>query len=136
MTDSERWAWWTLGVVVLTAAAFGGFLALTGNVQASHAMFALLALAAAPAASRRYFRSEGFDERDKEISGKALLAAFRGLWMVFIGLVVTLGFVKGWDASLSLPMWLLASAIWWAVILVLAVESVTTLVLYRRGPHV
>jgi hypothetical protein len=53
--------------------------------------------------------------------------------VVFIGVVMTLGFVKGWDATLSLRVWMLSSTIWWAVALVLAVEAVTTLVLYRRG---
>jgi magnesium-transporting ATPase (P-type) len=135
MTDSEKWAIWTLGVVALTAIAYFTFVALRGSGPASQAVFALLALTAVPASSRRYFKGRRFDEREREISGKALLAGFRALWVVFIGVVLTIGFVKGWDATLSLPMWMLSATLWWAMMLVLAVEAVTTLVLYRRGSH-
>jgi hypothetical protein len=107
-----------LGVVALTAIAWFTFVA-------------LLALTALPASSRRYFKGRAFDEREKEISGKALLVGFRALWVVFIGVVLTIGFVKGWKTTLSLPLW----TVWWAVMLMLTVESVTTLVLYRRGSH-
>ena len=100
MTDSEKWAIWTLGVVALTAIAYFTFVALRGSGPASQAVF-------------------------------ALLTAFRALWVVFIGLVMTIGFVKGWKTTLSLPLW----TVWWAVMLMLTVESVTTLVLYRRGNH-
>ena len=135
MTDSEKWAWWTLGVVALTVIAFFAFVALLGSGPASGAVFALLALTAVPASSRRYFKGRQFDEREKEIANKALLASFRALWLVFIGLVMTIWFVKGWDATLSVPVWMLISAICWATMLVLAVQSVTTLVLYRRGSN-
>ena len=135
MTDSEKWAIWTLGVIALTAIAYVTFIALLGSGPASQAVFALLALTAIPANSRRYFKGRRFDEREKEISGKALLAGFRALWVMFVGLVMAIGFVKGWDTTLSLPVWMLCATVWWAVMLVLAVESVTTLVLYRRGSN-
>jgi hypothetical protein len=133
MTNSEKWAIWTLGVVALTIVAFFTFVALLGSGPASQAVFALLALTAVPSNSRRYLKGKPFDEREKEISAKALLAGFRALWIVFIGVVMTVGFVKGWDSTLSLPVWMLCATIWWAVMLLLTVESVTTLVLYRRG---
>jgi hypothetical protein len=133
MTDSEKWAIWSLGVVALTAVAYFTFVALLGSGPASQSVFALLALTAVPANSRRKFKGRQFDEREKEIAGKALLAGFRAVWVVFIGVVMTTGFVKGWDATLSLPVWTLCSTIWWAMLLVLAVEAATTLVLYRRG---
>jgi magnesium-transporting ATPase (P-type) len=133
MTDSEKWAWWTLGVVALTLIAFFTFVALLHSGAASQAAFALLALSAVPASSRRGFKGRRPDEREKEIAGKALLAGFRALWLAFIGMVMTIGFVKGWGTTLALPVWTLCATIWWATMLVLAVESVTTLVLYRRG---
>ena len=135
MTDSEKWAIWTLGVVALTAIAYFTFAALLGSGPKTQAVFALLALTAVPASSRRYFKGRRFDEREREIANKAQLAGFRAWWMVFIGLVMTIGFVKGWDATLSLPMWMLSATLWWAMMVVLAVQSVTTLVLYRRGSH-
>ena len=131
MTDSGKWAIWALGVVALTAIAFFAFAAFLGNGPARQAVFALLALNAVPGISRRNLKGRTFDEREKEIANKALLTAFRSLWVVFIGLVMTIGFVKGWKTTLSLPLW----TVWWAVMLMLTVESVTTLVLYRRGNH-
>ena len=133
MTDSEKWARWTLGVVALTVIAYFTFVAILGSGPASQSVFALLALTATPAISRRHFKGRQFDEREKEIANKASLASFRALWLVSIGVVLRIISVKGWDATLSLPVWMLISTIWWAVLLVLAVESVTTLVLYRRG---
>jgi len=130
MTDSEKWAWSTLGVIALSLIAFFALVAILRNVPASQSAFALLSLAAIPGVRRQ---RKLFDERDREISGKALLAAFRAVWVAYIGLVMTIGFVKGWDATLSLPVWMLCATIWWATVLVLTVESVTTLVLYRRG---
>ncbi|MCX6630581.1 MAG: hypothetical protein NTW28_23445 [Candidatus Solibacter sp.] len=135
MTDSEKCAVWTLGVVALTVIAYFTFVKLLGSGPASQSVFALLALTAVPATSRRHWKGIGFDERERQISGKALLAGFRALWLVFIGLVMTIGFVKGWDATLSLPMWMLSATVWWSAMLLLAVQSVTTLVLYRRGSH-
>ena len=76
------------------------------------------------------------EEREREISNKALLAGFRGLWIGFIGFVLPFGFIKGCDTSVTMPMWALSSAIWWAAMLVLRVEAITTLVVYRRGAHV
>jgi magnesium-transporting ATPase (P-type) len=133
MTSSENWGWWTLGVIALTLIAFFALLAVLKSVPASQAAFALLALMAFHPRSRRKITGPEFDEREKEIAEKAQLAAFRAVWVAFIGLVMTIGFVKGWDSTLSVPVWMLSSAICWAAMLVLAVEATTTLVLYRRG---
>jgi hypothetical protein len=133
MTKSENWAIYTLGVVALTITAFFTLVAVLKSVPASQAAFALLALTAFHPRSRRKLTGPDFDEREKEIANKALLAGFRAVWVVFIGVVMTIGFVKGWNSTLSLPMWELGSSLMWASTLLVTVESVTTLVLYRRG---
>ncbi len=133
MTKSENWAIYTLGVVALTIAAFFTLIAVLKSVPASQAAFALLALTAFHPRSRRKLTGPDFDEREKEIANKALLAGFRALWVAFIGVVMTIGFVKGWNATLSVPVWMLISTMMCAVMLLVAVEAVTTLVLYRRG---
>jgi hypothetical protein len=135
MTDSEKWAVWTLGVVALTVIAFFTLVAVLKNVPASQAAFALLALTALHPSSRRKFTGPEFDEREREIAVKAQMAGFGAVWVAFIGVVIILGFVKGWDATLAVPMWRLSSSIMWAMILLLTVQCVTTLVLYRRGNH-
>ena len=136
MSDSEKWAWWTLGVVILTIAAYGAFLAFLGHGPAAASVFALLALASLPAASRRHLKGgRTFDEREREIGDKSLLASFRALWLAFTVLILAIGFIKGWDTILSVPVWALVETLPWAVILVLGVQSLTTIVLYRGGPH-
>ena len=135
MSDSEKWAWWAIGVVVLTIAAYAAFVAFVKSGPAAISVFALLALTAIPASSRRYFTGRRFDERESAIANKALLAGFRAFWVAFCGLIVAIGFIKGWDATLTVPVWALSETLWWAVILVLGVQALTTIVLYRGGPH-
>jgi|ERR1035438_4525387 hypothetical protein len=133
MTDSEKWAIWTLGVVALTITAFFTLVAVLRSLPASQAAFALLALTALHPRSRRKFQGPDFDEREKEIALRAQRAGFSALWVAFTGVVLTIGFVKGWDATLVVPMWKLTSSLWWGTALMLAVQCVATLVLYRRG---
>jgi hypothetical protein len=135
MSDSEKWGWWTLGVVVLTIAAYGTFFAFIGHISAIPSVFALLALTALPASSRRHFKGRTFDEREREIANKAFRAGFSACWLAFIGFILAIGYIKGWDTTLTMPVWTLAEALWWAVTLILGVQALTTIVLYRGGPH-
>jgi hypothetical protein len=131
MSDSEKWARWTLGVVALTIAAYGAFLVFFGHGPAISSVFALLALTSIPASSRRYFRGRRLDEREREIANKALLASFSAFWLAFCGLIMTIYFIKGWDATLTMPVWVLLETLMWSTSLVLAVQAVTTIKLYR-----
>jgi hypothetical protein len=133
MTDSEKWAIWTLGVVALTVIAWIALVAWHGNGPATIAVFSLLALTAIPRNSRRYFiKGARFDEREREIADRALLAGLRAVWLALVAVPMALGFFKGWDSTLSLPVWTLVAGLLWATLLVLSVQSVTTLVLHRR----
>ena len=135
MSDSEKWAWWAMGAVALTIVAYAAFVAFLGHGPATSAVFALLALAALPASSRRYFTGRTFDEREREIANKALRAGFSVFWLAFTGLIVAIGFIKGWDATLTIPVWTLTETLCWAATLVLGVQALTTILLYRGGPH-
>lgn len=130
MPDSEKGAWWTLGVVVLTIAAYGAFLAFLGHGPRIGGVFALLALTALPAFRRRHL-----DERETGITHKALLTAFRAFWLAFVILIVGIGHTQGWHATLTVPVWTLTEVLWWAATLVLGVQALTTILLYRRGSH-
>jgi hypothetical protein len=131
MSDSEKWAWWVLGVVATTIAAYGVFCAFLGHGPATPSVFALLALTAVPAHSRRYFTGRTFDERERAIANTAIRVGFSALWVAIIGLFLAIGFIKGWDATLTVPLWTLGEAIWWAATLILAAQATTTLALYR-----
>jgi hypothetical protein len=135
MSDSEKWAWWVLGVLALTVAAYGGFFAFAGHHPAIPAVFALLALTAFPAFSRRRRHALQFDEREREIASKAGMAGFSAFWLAFVGAIVCIGSLQGWSGTLTLPVWKLSEILCWAWILVLSVQSVTTIVLYRCGAH-
>jgi hypothetical protein len=135
MSDAEKWAWWALGAGILTIAAYGAFLAFWGHGPAALSVFALLALTAFPASSRRHFTGRTFDERDRGIANKAVRAGFSACWVAFIGLILAVGFIKGWDTALTVPVWILAEAIGWASVLVLGVQALTTIMLYRGGSH-
>jgi hypothetical protein len=133
MSDSEKWAWWTIGVVALTIAAYGAYVAFLRHGPATSTVFALLALAALPTSSRRNFKCRTFDERERKISNTALTAGFRAFWLAFIVLILTIGFIKGWNSTLTVPVWILSEILCWAVALVLGVQALTTIVLYRGG---
>ena len=96
----------------------------------------LLALTAVPASSRRKFKGRQFDEREKEIASKALLAGFRAVWLVCIAYVLWMGLANGWETGVTMPAWMFSEFLWLLAMLLLAVEALTTLVLYRRGNHV
>lgn len=133
MTDSEKGAIWILGVVALTITAYFALVALRGNGPATLKAFALVALIAFHKGSWRILRGQRLDERERDISRRALLASFRALFAVVVVVIAIMGRTKGMEATLSLPVWLLTEALWWAGLLALAVQSTTTLVLYRRG---
>jgi len=135
MPDSEKWAWWTMGVVVLTIAAYGAFVVFLRHGPATSAVFALLALTALPASSRLHLQGCTFDERERAIANKALRAGFSAFWMVFVGFIMAIYFIKGWDATLTVPVWALMETLLWATTLIWGVEALTTIVLYRGGPH-
>lgn len=133
MTDHEKWASWMLGVVVLTIVACIALVAWRGNGPWTMQAFALLSLTAIPWRRRRQFlKGARLDERERAISDKALLAAFRAVWVALASVPLVTGCLRGWDGTLSLPVWTLSEGVFWAALLVLTVQSVTTLVLYRR----
>lgn len=135
MSDSEKWAWWTIGVVLMTIAAYIAFVVFAGHGPATASVFALLALTVLPAYSRRRFRGRNFDERERQISNRAVRAGFSTFWLAFIGIILGTGFAKGWDATLAVPVWILAEIFWWAAVLILGVQASTTIVLYRGRCH-
>jgi len=135
MSNPEKWAWWTLGVVVMTIAAYAAFFAFVGYGPAINSVVALLALTALPASSRRHFLGRAFDERELQIANKADRAGFGAFLLGFIALYVAAGFIKGWDANLTVPVWSLGEVVFWAWILILSVQAITTIVLCRGGSH-
>jgi len=117
----------------MTIAAYGAFLAFLGHGAATSSVFAPLALTAFPASSRRHFKGRTLDEREREIGNKAVRAGFSAFWLAFICLVLAIGLIKGWNATLTVPVWTVLEVVWWATVLILGVQAMTTIVLCRGG---
>ncbi len=135
MAYSEKWAWWTVGVVVTMIAAYGAFLAFRGHGPASSAVFALLALIAIPAFRRSHVRKITLDERERQIASRSLRAGFSAFWVAFVGIILAMGLVIGWETALTVPVWIFAEILLWGVVLVSGVQALTTIILNHSGSH-
>jgi hypothetical protein len=131
MSNSERWAWWTLGVMALTAVAYGVLLAIAGHGPVVISAFSVLALTAVPASSRRKFHGREFDERERAIANMALRMGFSALWIVLTAGAIGVGAVKGYETVLSVPAWMLVECLLWAIILMWTVQAGATILGYR-----
>lgn len=132
MPELEKRAWFDLAVACFTVFAwFTVFLTMHSVVVAS-ASFALLALTALPELRRpRTF----FDERDAQISQKAIALALRLLFVLCILAPVTAGMVRGWESEVTLSVGMIAQLSWIFWLLVLTLRSIATIVMYRAGHH-
>lgn len=135
MSSQEKWAWWTLATISATIAAYVAFLRITHNGPASMCVFALLALTALPKNSRRYWRGERFDERERMIAEKALLTGFQAFWTVVIAAYLILGFATDWQGQFTVPFWALTGIVWGSAMLMMSAQAIATLLLCRRQLH-
>jgi hypothetical protein len=55
--------------------------------------------------------------------------------LVFVALIVAIGVIKGWDTTVMVPVWTLVEVVFWAWILLLGVQAMTTIILCRDGSH-
>jgi uncharacterized membrane protein (DUF485 family) len=132
MPEMEKQAWFLLSVVIVTIATYFAFVAFAGFVPATSASFALLGLTGLPAFRHK---KELVDERDREIANKADLVGSRVFWVVFVAVPMVIGFSKGWDSVLLVPVWTLTLVLYVAVALVVGVRALTAITLYRKANH-
>lgn len=128
MPTFEKRAWLTLGIVAITIATYSllGMFFKFGMKTSS--AFALLALTACFPRKRTMV-----DERDREILNRSLMVGMGVFWLAFVAGVMVLGFEKGWDTIVPIRMWALSTLIYIAWAVVSSAQSITTIVLYRRG---
>jgi hypothetical protein len=132
MPELEKRAWLNMAVVVGILFLFVVILKLAHSVAAATAAYALLGLTAVPELKRSQVI---FDERDRDIDRKALLTGLRAFWVLLALGLISLGVFLDWDRILAIPVWGLAQVLWIAWIVVLAVKSLATIVLYHSGNH-
>ncbi|HNY27182.1 MAG TPA: DUF2178 domain-containing protein [Candidatus Sumerlaeota bacterium] len=138
MHIQEQRAWFVLIVMILTLVLYGGTVALIGFQPAALAAFGFTGLAGGAPLIGRRDEKRGLvvsDERDREISRQAVLVSFSIFWLVFIAAALLPMFILGTETSLNLQAGTLPAVVFPAVVLVYLVQSLTTIVLYRRGGH-
>jgi hypothetical protein len=138
MHIQEQRAWFILIVMVITLVLYGGTVAVIGFQPAALAAFGFTGLAGGANLIGRREQKRGVvisDERDREISRQAVLLGFSIFWLVFIAAALLPMFVLGAKTSLTIQAGSLPSIVFPAIVLVYLVQSLTTVVLYRRGGH-
>lgn len=139
MNIQEKQAWFTLWVVIATLVCFGVIFAITDSVQISTAAFAISALIAASGLIGHKERKSGIvvaDERDHEISQKSASIAFGVFWVVFVIAIMAPFYLYGPDKTLQVKTVVLATYVFPAMLLLYAIKSIITIVLYKRGKYV
>jgi uncharacterized membrane protein len=138
MHIQEQRAWFILIVMVITLLLYGGTVAVIGFKPEAIMAFSFAGLAGGANLIGRREKQRGVvisDERDREIGRQSVRIGFSFFWICF--LVATLLPMYIWDplATLSIRAGVLPAFGLPAIVLVYLVQSLTTVVLYRRGGH-
>jgi uncharacterized membrane protein len=138
MSVQEKQAWFMLAVIGLTGLVYGALGLAVGFHTWTLGTLGLLGFAGlAPLIGQRN-RGRGeiiFDERDVLISRRAGNAAFGIVWLVFVAGMMAPFFLKGPEATITVPVAGLALAVCGATVLLFTVQSVAIVIQYRTGRH-
>jgi hypothetical protein len=130
MSASQRSAWFNLVVVLLTMVVVVGLSVAMGWPKATGGFGVLGLLGFGPLL---YWRRGGrvvADERDTAIQRRSILIGYVVFWLAFVGACESALIVYG-EAG-AVPVWMVASAVWWGVAIVFGVAAVATLVQYGK----
>jgi len=130
MPPTQKFAWYNLAVVVLSA---GTVLALTplmgAAAQAGFGLLGLLGLG--PFFLRKKKGQVVADERDTLIQRKSVIVGYTAFWLVFVGSACLAAFWYGVDGAV--PVMVIMAFCWSALVVFYGVMSVATLVQYGWG---
>lgn len=137
MNVQERRAWFTLGIIGLVAVGYG-FLAGVMRFPwfASTGMFGVFGLLGLTGVIGRGERRAGLvvsDERDRDIDRRSTLAGYSVFWLAFVLACMAPFFIKGPNASVTLPTVVLTTPVYIGMMIVFTVKALVTVILYRRG---
>ena len=128
--SQEKQAWYSLIVVAVTLAAYGVFIGFVRFDSVSLSVFALSGLLGVRV--RRTQKADiEFDERDREIERRALLASLRVSFGALIVLTVVLNLAKG--ESYTVPLWTLLQVFWAGTLTMFGLKCALVIAAYRRG---
>ena len=129
MNRFEKMSWYSLVFCIISISSFLVLLPFAGVFIAT-AMFGFLGIAGlAPVIFRG---KEPADERDLLILRRAQFAGHLMFWLLFVlGSICTWGvlFYRGIE---SIPIQTLPLMVFWGMWIIVTVQSVTTVILYRR----
>ena len=132
MTEFRKFALFQLAVAGSAAVAVISLFAWSGNVLASMAGFAMLALLGLRAALLQGSGTRPVqDERDEAIQHRATVAGYVALWLALVIWGTAMPLVFG-DRG-TVPLVWVAPVVWVAWWLVTCVQSITILILDNRG---
>lgn len=126
----EKQAWYALGVVCVTLAAYGAFAEFVKFGPVSAAVFGFAGLLGIRFGKRRKGEIE-FDERDREIHRRALLATLGVAYASLLVLTVVFNLVAGDDYEV--PMWKVGQFLWAGSLAIWGLKSALIIAAYRKG---
>ena len=132
MPYQEKRAWFMLGVIVITLAAYFAFISLVRFDSVSLTVFALAGFLGLRRSKRR--RGEiTYDERDRQIERQALMASLCAFYALILILSLVADFTHGGDASVRL--WMVIQIFWAVSLVTWGIKALIVIVMYRKGAH-
>ena len=128
MSAAQRNAWFNLVVVLVSVALVIGLSMLMGWPKAIGGFATLGLLGFGPLFYRRRGRQAVVDERDASIQRRSIVLGYSVFWLAFVAECVSLPMIYG--PTGAVPVWLVASAVWWGVAIVYGVAAAASLIQY------
>jgi hypothetical protein len=131
MTALQKWAWFNLLVVGLTLAVVLGALPFMG--KGAMGGFGFLGfMGFAPLFYRKSGTQVLTDERDQLINRHAWFLAYSLFWVIYVLVSVFLSaWIYGWEGAV--PVWVVQSSVFVALMFVTALASIAILIQYAGG---
>ncbi len=138
MSVQEKQAWFILAVLGVTGLVYGSLgLAVGFHTWTSGTLGLLGFVGVAPLIGLRDRRRGKiiYDERDLLIQRRAGNAALGILWLAFVAGMMAPFFLKGPEATITVPVAGLALVVCGAAVLFYTVQSLAIVIQYRTGRH-
>jgi hypothetical protein len=130
MSATQKYAWYSLVISVLTLVGFAALCPLLG--RGAFSAFSLTSLwVFAPLFFRKRPGQVVADERDHLIWRRSVQVMFAVFWLALVTAVMLAWFVYGPEGSV--PVWLLMSGLMIGMVIILGTQAVALLVQYRWG---
>lgn len=139
MHIQEKRAWFIFIVMMTAFVVFGIVVLIVGFHPATFSVFAIGGLGGFVGLIGARQKKEGLfimDERDHEISRRSIQSGFSFFWILFIFSMLAPMLILGPDAEITMQASNIAALVFPPSILVCIVQSLTTIILYRKGDHV